>query len=327
MPDLEVMKVSVVIPAWNRANLIVSALESARQQVFRPLEIIVVDDGSTDNTVEVVKVWASKQADDALHVRCISQANQGANTARNRGIQESTGKYVAFLDSDDRWLPGKLERQLELLERDKATGGVYCGLCTVDLNSGEQAPQTNRPYPSGNLLSQMLIRDVSNPTSCWMVRKECFEKVCDFDPSLPARQDWDMWIRLSSQYEIGCVPEVLVEMGEHSGERIRSDPEREIGAHKTIFKKYAPLRKQFPFWVSLAARSAMYRRRGRVSLHRKGYRLKSASLQMLAILVWPFGFDSYAALVGVFLPGGLRGRIHILWNRIFGRTRLGIRWH
>jgi hypothetical protein len=148
-----------------------------------------------------------------------------------------------------------------------------------------------------------------------------------FDVSLPARQDWDMWIRLSSQYEIGCVPEVLVEMGEHSGERVRSDPDREISAHKTIFKKYTYLRKQFPFWVGLAARSAMYRRRGRVYLHRKGSRLQAAGYQILAIVVWPFAFDSYAALLGAILPGGLRSRLHVVWNGVFGRTKFGIRSH
>ncbi len=146
---------------------------------------------------------------------------------------------MAFLDSDDRWFPGKLQKQLAILEQDGSIGGVYCGLCSVDLESGEIVPQGTRSYPSGDLLAEMLIHDVSNPTSCWMVRRSCFEKAGIFDASLPARQDWDMWIRISAEYQIGVVPEVLVEMGEHTGERVRTDPSREISAHKTIFRKYS----------------------------------------------------------------------------------------
>lgn len=325
-PD-QAVQVSVVIPAWNRSGLILVALESVARQSLRPLEVIVVDDGSSDDTAKVVDAWKSGHVDGSLHVRCVSQENQGANVARNRGIQESSGNYVAFLDSDDRWLPTKLQKQLALLEKDKSLGGVYCGLCTMDLDSGDKMPQGARAYPEGNLLSKMLIHDISNPTSCWMVRKECFEEVGDFDTSLPARQDWDMWIRLSAEYAIGVVPDVLVEMGEHPGERVRSDPEREIRAHKTIFKKYTHLRKRSPIWVSLAARSAMYRRRGRVYLHRKGSRLKAASYQALAILVWPVEFDSYAALLGTVLPSGFRRRVNVLWNGVFGKTRFGIRSH
>ena len=260
-------------------------------------------------------------------VRCVVQENQGANAARNRGIAESMYPIIAFLDSDDRWLPDKVQKQLRALLTLQELGGVYCGLRTVDLISGDIQPIMEREYLTGDLLASMLVQDVSNPTSCWMVRKKCFEEVEDFDTSLPARQDWDMWIRLSSKYEIGCVSEVLVEMGEHPGERVRSDPEREISAHKIIFVKYAHLRKQFPFWVSLAARSAMYRRRGRVYLHRKQARLKAAGYQVLAILVWPLDFDSYAALLGTVLPSGLRSRVHVLWNGVFGKSKLGIRSH
>ena len=320
-------QVSVVIPTWNREKLVVEALQSARRQSLRPLEIVVVDDGSTDDTECVVTHWKAEHADSALTVRFFSQKNQGANAARNRGILEAAGKYVAFLDSDDRWLPDKLKKQVSVLEKDELVGGVYCGLRTVDLDSGELAPPVIRPYPCGNLLSQMLVHDVSSPTSCWMVRRSCFEKVGVFDCSLQARQDWDMWIRLSSKYDIGCVPEVLVEMGEHMGERVRSNPNREIGAHRAIFEKYAYLRAQCPFWLGLRARSAMYRRLGRVYLHRKGSRSIAARLQLLAILVWPFNFDSYAALVGTLMPAVCRWKLHVLWNRVFGRTGLGIRSH
>jgi glycosyltransferase involved in cell wall biosynthesis len=318
---------AVVIPVFNRGDLITLALESVKAQTHRPLEVIVVDDGSTDNTVETVQVWAAENLDPSFTLRCIEQDNLGANAARNRGIVESKSSLIAFLDSDDRWLPDKVEKQLKELLANKDLGGVYCGLRSMDLERDVIQPVTHRHYPSGDLLARMLIHDVSSPTSCWMVKRECFEETGLFDISLPARQDWDMWIRLSSKYRIGCVPEMLVEMGEHEGDRVRSDPAREIRAHIMIFRKYADLRARFPFWIGLAARSAMYRRRGRVYLHFEESRLRALGMHLLAVGIWPFCFDSYAALLGVFMPANLRSRINFFWNQMFGKTSLGIRSH
>lgn len=320
--------VSAVVPAFNRGRLITAALDSIAGQTYRPLEIVVVDDGSTDDTLQVVARWAENNDQSrSLIVRSVSQDNQGANAARNRGIREAKGEFVAFLDSDDRWLPDKLARQMAVISPDDRIGGVYCGMVNVDVASGEKTEPEPRHYPEGDLLKLLLIHDVTEATSCWLVRKACFAKAGVFDVSLPARQDWDMWIRLSEKFRIAVVPEVLVEMGNHPGERVRSKAEREIQAHATIFRKYAHLRKRFPFWVSLAARSAMYRRRGRVYFHRGVSTPRALAMQALAIAVWPFDFDSYAALLGMALPKGFRQKLHVAWNRIFGTTRFAIKTH
>ncbi len=320
--------VSAVIPTFNRSDLIAHALNSIRHQSYRPIEIVIVDDGSTDNTIDEVRNW-SKQYEDSktLRIRCLSQTNQGANAARNRGVEESHGKFIAFLDSDDQWLPQKLEKQINILQKNNNIGGVYCGMRNVDLVTGEKEKISPRAYPEGDLLRQLLIHDVTEATSAWVVRKDCFASVGKFDMSLPARQDWDMWIRLSEKFKIGSIPEILVEQGNHPGERVRSKAHREIEAHQTIFRKYAFLRAQFPLWVSLASRSAMYRRRGRVYFHRGISRKKALAMYVLAILVWPFNFDSYAALIGMGLSAGFRGKIRLVWNRILGRTWLAIKTH
>ena len=320
--------VSVVVPTFNRSEMLPYALESVVQQSFRPIEIIIVDDGSTDDTEDQVQAWAKKNDDGKnLVVRFFRQSHLGANAARNRGIEEANGEFIAFLDSDDRWLPKKLEKQIRKLQLFKEMGGIYCGIVNVDLKTGERDHSSKKNLPEGNLLKKLLIRDVTEPTSCWTVRRECFSKVGVFDVKLPARQDWDMWIRLGAIYPIGCVQENLVEMGNHPGERIRSKGEREIAAHQIIFEKYRRFRKQFPFWVSLAARSAMYRRRGRVYFHR-GISIKKALLmQFSAIVIWPFDFDSYAALLGMVLPKPIRQKLHNLWNRFFGGTKMAIRSH
>ncbi len=320
--------ISAVVPTYNRSELLLGALESIRNQSFRPIEIVVVDDGSTDDTLVVVSEWTRKNEEaGALVVRCVRQANLGANAARNRGIRESHGEFIAFLDSDDRWLPDKLAKQIPVLQEDADIGGVYCGLRNVDLVTGNQYPTEPRAYPVGNLLQKLLIHDVTEATSCWVVRKECFERVGTFDVTLPARQDWDMWIRLSEKYRIGCVPEILVELGNHPGERVRSKAQREIEAHQIIFRKYASLRARFPLWVSLAARSAMYRRRGRVYFHRGISKKRAVFMQLMAIFIWPFNFDSYAALAGMALPKKFRQKFHLAWNRIFGKTKLAIKTH
>jgi glycosyltransferase involved in cell wall biosynthesis len=317
--------VSVVIPVFNRESLIATALQSALNQTHRPLEIIVVDDGSEDGTVAACREWMKRNARDGVLFKLLEQSHGGANVARNRGIAESSGSYIALLDSDDTWLPEKISKQIPLFEKNEKIGGVYCGLKIVDLSNGEVVPLEDRDYPAGDILKEMLVRDVTNPTSCWIVKKNVFVKVGDFDPTLEAREDWDMWIRICVNYEIACLPEVLVEMGKHSGERVSSDHNHGINARKAIFRKYAYLRKRFPFWLSLAARANMYRQRGRAFLRWKGARLKAAGYQMMAILVWPFEFDSYAALLGVCLPSDFRDRLTVFWNRIFGKTWFEIR--
>jgi glycosyltransferase involved in cell wall biosynthesis len=320
--------VSVVIPTHNRAQTLPRTLESVWEQTFRPIELILVDDGSTDATAEVVSDWAAQheEAQDFV-VRSLYQENAGANAARNRGIRAAQGAYVAFLDSDDRWRADKLAKQIAVLRQNERMGDVYCGLTHVDLATGQPVGEAVLGGASGDLLRELLVRDVTGPTSCHLLRREVFDVVGCFDESLPARQDWDMWIRVASAYQIGCVPEPLVEMGEHTGERVGRKALNELQGHRRIFEKYAGLRAKQPLWVRLAARSAMYRRHGRVYFHRGISRWQGIGYELLAILTWPLGFDSYAALAGMLLPRNLRERLHRGWNRIFGRTLLAIRSH
>jgi glycosyltransferase involved in cell wall biosynthesis len=318
--------VSVVVPVYNRGELIVDALESVRMQTYRPIELVVADDGSTDDLHARLLKWMDEHKNDAgFSVQYIHQENQGANAARNLGIQHSQGEFVAFIDSDDRWLPSKLEKQIPLFSTDAEIGGVYCGLGWVDLVSREQELDEGRLYPEGWLLKELLVHDITAGTSCYVIKRESFNKVGFFDVNLPARQDWDMWIRLSSKYKIACIHEVLVYGGKHPGQRISTNLEGSINAQLRIFEKYAPLRSQFPFSVRQSAESALYKRLGRIYFHHHISKRKAMRMYLKAIFTWPFDFDSYAALAGMLLPGGLRRNMHILWNKIFGKTPLAIR--
>ncbi len=320
--------ISVVIPTYNRGDLITNALDSVYAQSYRPLEVVVVDDGSTDVTESIVAEWKiGKNNGDDFIMKYIRQENSGGNAARNRGIKESTASVIAFLDSDDLWLPDKLARQMDVLVSDSNIGAVYCGVRHVALDTGEIIEPVNRNYSSGNILSEMLVHDVTSPTSTYIVKREVFDKVGLFDENLQARQDWDMWIRIASKYNIGVVPDALVDYREHTGVRTATNPQKEIDAYQNIMKKYSALRKQLPLYIRQRAKASFYRRMGRVYFHHKISYSKALFYQLRGIIIWPFEFDGYAALMGMFMPAGVRQRLNHLWNSLFGATKFAIKSH
>lgn len=319
--------VSVVVPTYNRAEMIGDALESIYHQDYRPIEVVVVDDGSTDDTEKTVAAWKDRHCQDSFDLRYLRQKNQGGNPARNYGISVAKGDFVAFLDSDDEWLSEKLSEQISVFKANPNTGAVYCGVRHINAATGEITEPAGRQYPSGKIFDQIIIRDVTSPTSAYMIRREVFERVGDFDVTLQARQDWDMWIRIASKYRIDCVPKALVNYREHPGERTASDPTKEMKAYSRIMEKYQDLREAQSWTVRRAAESAYYKRMGRVSFHQRISWLKAVGYLSKALITWPFDFDTWAALLGVIIPRGVRGVLHRLWNRFFGKTPLAIRSH
>jgi glycosyltransferase involved in cell wall biosynthesis len=320
--------VSVVVPTYNRADMLADALVSVYEQDYRPIELVLVDDGSEEDVEAVFLSWAGgKIAEAEFFVQYIRQENLGGNAARNNGIQNAKGEFIAFLDSDDLWHSEKISKQVALLQEASDVGAVYCGLQHVYLGSGIVVKPEARGYPSGSILDKMLVHDVTAPTSTYMVRKDVFGIVGAFDKQLQARQDWDMWIRIAARYHIGVVPEVLVDYREHDGVRTASNPEKEINAYRAILKKYKNLLASRPLHIRLAAKASYFRRMGRVHFHQGISVPKAFGYQLLSILYWPFAFDSYAALLGMLLPATLRQNIRRAWNRVFSATALGIRSH
>lgn len=319
--------VSVIVPTYNRAHLITDALDSVYLQTHRPIQLIVVDDGSIDDTKDVVAAWRQKHTDNQFEFNYLMQDNQGGNTARNTGIRAAEGDYIGFLDSDDCWHSSKVTKQIETIEANQEYGAVYCGVQHVDATTGKLLEPTNRKYPEGFILDQLLVQDITAPTSSYLIRKEVFDNVGVFDTGLAARQDWDMWIRIASQYKIGVVAQPLVDFREHPGPRTATNPQREIDAYIYILDKYASIRKTRPLAVRLAAKASFYRRMGRIHFHHKSLRIKPLVYYMMAIAIWPFDFDSYSALGGWFLPRQLRTKLHQQWNKRFGDSILSIRSH
>jgi len=197
--------VSVVIPTYNRAEFIERALCSVLSQSYSDLEVIVVDDASTDDTQK--KVRALQQTDHRIHYFA-HDINRGAQAARNTGIQEAQGKYIAFLDSDNEWLPQKLNLQMALFsQRDQSFGAIYCGFQKVSQN-GEMLREYT-PRLRGVIYQQALGEWVAD-TSTLVVRKDILDKIHGFNVDIRAYQEWDLCIRLAGECKFDFIPECLV---------------------------------------------------------------------------------------------------------------------
>jgi len=187
-------KVSVVVASYNMGKYLALAIRSVLAQTYPVYEINVVDDGSTDDTREIME-----QFRDEPRVRYHFQPNQGQAVAKNRGIKESCGDYIAFCDADDMWTPDKLEKQLPYFDQDKSIGVVHTNFILM-AEDGKMLHTPARTYFSGWISGQLLIDNCVNGMAS-IVRRECFDTVGMFDESLPMGIDYDLWLRISAHYQ------------------------------------------------------------------------------------------------------------------------------
>jgi len=205
--------VSVIIPTHDRVAFVGGAIETVLSQTHDEVEILVVNDGSTDGTREVLERY--EDHDD--RVRAFHRpTNRGIADGRNYALSRARGEYVCVLDDDDRWHPEKVERQLAVIEAlDEEWGVVYCGGV---VRRGDRVIGTYRPRSDrqGDIYPDVLVEFGLQPYSSHMIRKECFERVGGYDPSLGCGEDWDHAIRLAREYKFSTVPELLVERSFHA---------------------------------------------------------------------------------------------------------------
>jgi glycosyltransferase involved in cell wall biosynthesis len=194
--------VSVIIPTYNRAALVKEAVASVLAQTWREFELIVVDDGSTDDTSEALAPYASRLR---LWRR---ESRGGVSAARNTGIAAARGDWLAFLDSDDLWLPEKLARQMTYLAAHPEQ--LWCQAEETWMRRGVQVkqPQTHRKI-GGHIFCQSLERCMVSPSAV-ILHRRLLEQHGGFDEILPAAEDYDLWLRLSWRYEIGLLTEPLI---------------------------------------------------------------------------------------------------------------------
>jgi glycosyltransferase involved in cell wall biosynthesis len=239
--------VSVVIPAYNRAGSIRMAVDSILRQTYSDFELIVVDDGSTDGTMLEVSGIADKR------LRCLTlPANMGVSAARNAGIRAARGTWVAFQDSDDEWLPRKLEKQMARLSQTQNDPvGCYCGMCIVGTFPGKdrgQSPGSEmrksiRYIPEGTLfvvegdLRKALLRHSLASTQTLVVRRDALLQIDGFDEALPALVDWDCVIRLAELGPFAFVDEPLV-LQYFSDNSITRSRQKRAAARARIIEKH-----------------------------------------------------------------------------------------
>ena len=221
------------MPAFNREKTIVRAIRSVLEQSVPDLEIVVVDDGSTDGTVAAV------ESVDDPRVRLIRhEVNGGEAAGRNTGVRAARGRYVAYLDSDDEWLPGKLAAQLEVLEgAPDPVRGCICGIELVA--DGEAYPRI--PHLSRPLEKLLLMGCGLFPGATLLVRRDVFDEVGYYDTALPRFTDWDWLLRYAERYELVLVPKPLARVyrdGNPTGESVENSTRHLLSKHGDRFAKY-----------------------------------------------------------------------------------------
>ncbi len=194
-------RVSIIIPAYNHAAYLGAAIESVLQQHYTAYEIIVVDDGSQDQTPAVVAHFADR-------VQYIRQTNQGVSAARNRGIAAAKGELIALLDADDLYEPTFLSTLVALLDANPAADGVYCRCQTVD-EANQPLPQQIGKVVAAHELYSVLLQGGFFPPLCMLVYRACYTTAGRFDQAFQGSADWDMWLRLAKQFTIVGTTAVL----------------------------------------------------------------------------------------------------------------------
>lgn len=204
-------RVSVVIPVYNNAAYVGAAVDSVLTQTCAPAEVIVVDDGSIDGTAAVLDSYRGR-------IKYVYQTNRGEPAARNRGIREATGEYIAFLDGDDLWLPNKLELQLQYFTSHPHCSLVYTDMSTFDENGvidGSVKSRFRMDFPSGHIFKSLFMRSLFGSGSV-VFRKECLELVGYFDEGLLVGSDYEMWLRIARHFDLGAVDKPLLMYRHHA---------------------------------------------------------------------------------------------------------------
>lgn len=217
------MLVSVIIPAYNSEKYISDAINSVLSQTYQDHEVIVVNDGSKDNTERIIKPYLKR-------ITYLYQDNKGSAEARNTGIKASKGEYIAFLDSDDVWSPEKLSLQVKFLNDHPDFDLVYGDYGTFGENGviDENFPLTRKfPRPDGYIFQDLFLRPLIF-TSTVMLQKKVLEEVGLFDEQFVNGQDYDLWLRIASKHKIGYVPKVIAMYRQHQESAIhkRSYPDK-----------------------------------------------------------------------------------------------------
>jgi len=268
-------KVSVIIPTHNRAESLRAAITSVLNQTFHDFEIVIVDDASKDHTREVITNFND------VRIKVIHNPfSKGDAGARNVGVMNSNGEYIAFLEDDDEWLPEKLQIQINLLDNSPSeVGGICTGRFTI-----KEADR--RAFSVWNPEINDLSKENFITTSSILLKKECFEKCGLFDESMPTSSDYDMWIRISKKYAFKSVNMPLMKYYIHDNS-LSFNYEKMIRGVEILLKKYSDF-----FKYSSKEYSNIYLQLGVLYCY-KGEVQKGRKAFVNAIKIYPFEIRNY----------------------------------
>jgi len=216
--------ISVIMPCYNAEHTVADSVASALGQTHRALELIVIDDGSRDESLQLLR----KIDDPRLKIE--TQPNQGVCAARNRGLSLAQGGYVAFLDADDTWSPEALERLFLTLEANPGAALAYCGWQNLGLPGDRGEPFIPPEYENPTKV-EVLLQNCRWPIHAALTRRWAIDEARGFDPRYPTSEDFLLWLRIGTRHKIVRVPEVLAYYHHHEGERATANPARVARNH------------------------------------------------------------------------------------------------
>lgn len=290
--------VSVIIPTYNRASMLGEAIESVLDQTYSDFEIIVVDDGSTDDTQQVVKAF------DDTRIRYVFQENRGRSNARNHALSLAQGRYIAFLDSDDLFVPTKLERQVAALDSEPRFGMVYSSAVCSDEQGKELSTCVFRASASGMIYRRVAFYvplTIILPTV--MMRREVVTGVGGFDETMERFEDTDMWRRVARKYPILAMRQPLCTIRTHSGNELASQNLEDIrrALDHYVRKVFAEDQDEGTLFLRRGA-ARLYAHYGLAMIFLDSGRMASTRRFLIrSIKYWPFQARPYPALVVTYL--------------------------
>ena len=288
--------VDVIIPAFNAANYLPAALDSVGSQTFDDWQIVLVDDGSTDDTAAVVAPFLERFGTKLKYIR---QENRGLPAARNAAVQASSSNFIALLDADDVWLPNRLAESLQALAARPNAGLAY-GLITYMDAAGNamETFQGNAAPFEGHVASRIYMRKIELPCPTITIRRSCIDEVGLFDETMRSTEDRDLWLRIALRHEVAFVPKVLAYY-RVSPNSMSANAQRMIEAQLQFIRKHyrsegcGIVPRQIAWARAYKQRAEALQRHGR-----PGAALKSASQ---AFLIFPFDFDNARTAASLFV--------------------------
>lgn len=301
--------VSIIMPVYNGVAHIKQAIDSVLDQTWTDFELLIVDDGSTDGTAQVI----SGYVDPRIHYQF--QINQGPSAARNAGIDMVQTQYLSFLDADDKWDPTFLDQCLAMLRTDESVAGVYTGSAFLDETS-EVLPQVSMCLPTGDLFRQTLLEGGFFPVHAAVLQSKIVRAIGAFDTTLSSLEDWDLWLRISEHYEMIAHPAVLafyrIYPGTNSTDIARMHTNRLAVVKKLVGPMSGcpddwPIRKRIAYGFVHQKSAIDYIVQGRVD---EAWRLLAQG-----VTIWPpvlERIDTFYELACGNQPRGLRGQARLL---------------